>query len=328
MPVTTVTDRTSPVLLADIGGTNTRVALARQGAVARETIRRFANADHAGLTDILVLYLAETGGVGCAGACVAVAGPVQDGRAEMTNLDWVITPDAIRAATGAGPVAILNDLQAQGHALDQLGASSLRVILPGPARPRPGARLVIGVGTGFNAAPVHRTAQGLLVAACECGHASLPLRSEADLRLARHVEAAHGFAGIEDVLSGRGLERLYGWMALEAGIPGEKAAAEIMAAIETGQDAVAQATARRFVTILGRVAGDLALIHLPFDGIYLVGGVARAFTPYLATMGFCDAFRDKGRFSAFMDDFPVRVIEDDYAALEGCARHLATVMAG
>jgi len=321
------TSSPTSVLVADIGGTNTRVALASGGRVARDTIRRYANAEAAGLPDILGAYLAEMG-ARCAGACVAAAGPVQNGVAEMTNLDWVITPDDVRRATGAATVAILNDLQAQGHALDRLAPDSLRQVLPGVAHPRPGSRLVVGVGTGFNAAPVHRTATGILVAASECGHQSLPLRSEADLRLARHVEDAHGFAGIEDVLSGRGLERLYGWRATEAGQTASLAAVDIVARIGDGSDPVALATAQTFVTLLGRVVGDLALVHLPFEGIYLIGGVARAFTPYLAPMGFGAAFRDKGRFSSLVDEFPVHIIEDDYAALQGCASHLASVMGG
>jgi glucokinase len=321
-----VTDPTAPVLLADIGGTNTRVALARGGAVARGTIRRFANASHAGLPEILRTYMSEIGEPACAGACLAVAGPVQDGIAEMTNLDWTITPAAIRDATGAATVAIINDLQAQGHALDRLAPGAARTILPGAATPRPGARLVIGVGTGFNAAPVHRTRGGLFVAPSECGHAGLPVRTEADLRLARHVAEAHGFAGVEDVLSGRGLVRLHGWCAREAGQSSDLTAAAIMQAIGEGRDEIARRTAETFVMLLGRVAGDLALIHLPFEGIYLVGGVARAFAPHLGPMGFGQAFRDKGRFSDFLGDFPVRAIEDDFAALEGCADHLAQAM--
>ena len=316
-----------PVILADIGGTNTRVALARGGIVARDSIRKFANAQSDGLPAILRSYLAEAGVARCGGACVAAAGPVQGGVAEMTNLAWRITPADVREATGTPTVAILNDLQAQGYALDRLPVQSLRTILPGAVPAKPGPRLVVGVGTGFNAAPVHQGGAGRLVAASECGHQSLPLRTEADLRLARFVEVVHGFAGVEDVLSGRGLERLHAFHAEEAGQPADLDAQEIMRRIAGGADAVALRTCASFVTLLGRVTGDLVLTHLPFGGLYLIGGVARAFTPYLER-GFTHAFRDKGRFSAFMDDFPVHVIEDDYAALEGCAAHLAGKMAG
>jgi len=60
------------------------------------------------------------------------------------------------------------------------------------------------------------------------------------------------------------------------------------------------------VEMLGAVAGNLALTQLPFGGIYLVGGVSRALAPYFDEFGFHDAFRDKGRFSSFMDSFTVQ----------------------
>jgi glucokinase len=74
--------------------------------------------------------------------------------------------------------------------------------------------------------------------------------------------------------------------------------------------------------MLGAVAGNLALIQLPFGGVYLIGGVARAMAPWLDEFGFPAAFRDKGRFAGLMDGFGVGVVEDDFAALTGCAAHL------
>jgi glucokinase len=156
----------------------------------------------------------------------------------------------------------------------------------------------------------------------EAGHANLPIRTEADLRLLRHVETVHGFPAVEDVLSGRGLERVYAWLGHEAGSPAEKSAADIVAACEADTDPRATETVRVFTRILGTVAGNLALIHLPFGGVYLVGGVARHVAPFLEGFGFGDAFRDKGRFAGFMQNFPVAVVEDDYAALTGSAAHL------
>ncbi len=306
-------------LVADVGGTNTRVALARGGRVETATVRRYANAGQPGLAEVIATYLAEQGGVDCAGACVAVAGPVDRGVGRLTNLDWQIDSDTLARATRAEHVAVLNDLQAQGHALGYIAPENLRQVIGGEARPD-GARLVIGVGTGFNAAPVHGTGAGRLVAPSECGHASLPVRTEADLRLLRFVETAHGFPGVEDVLSGRGLERLFAFTAAEAGQPRTRTAAEIMAGM--GSDPLAEATGRAFVRLLGTVAGDLALIHLPYGGVSLVGGVARAFAPWLGQFGFAGAFTDKGRFSGFMRAFAVDLVEDDYAALTGCALYL------
>jgi glucokinase len=312
-------------LVADIGGTNTRVALAEGTILRPDSIRRYRNADYAGLESVIRRYIEEEDGVDCAGACVAAAGPVRDGVAHLTNLDWTIEPAMLARAAGAEKVAILNDLQAQGHALGALAPESLRVVVEGPEAPAHAAKLVIGVGTGFNAAPVHEAPGGRIVAASECGHVNMPVRTEADLRLAHFVETAHGFPGVEDVLSGRGLERLYAWVSAEAGQPGERKAAEIMAALDAGDEPLAEAAARAFVRLFGAEAGNLALTHLPFGGIFLVGGVSRAFTAHLGPMGFAQAFRDKGRFAGFMQNFPVWIIEDDYAALTGCAAYFAAL---
>lgn len=52
-----------------------------------------------------------------------------------------------------------------------------------------------------------------------------------------------------------------------------------------------------------------------YSGIALIGGVARAVAPWLERFDFAAHFRDKGRFSPFMQNFPVSLIADDYAAL-------------
>jgi len=325
MPATLPKDVYS--LVADIGGTNTRVALALGADLLPDTIRKFRNAEYPGLETVLRQYVEDEGNVDCRAASVAIAGPVRDGRGTLTNLDWTIDEDTLARATRAETAAVLNDLQAQGHALGRISRENLRTIVVGPAAAPEAAQLVIGVGTGFNVAPVHHLGETRLVAASEAGHGNLPIRSEAELRLCHFVETAHGFPAVEDVLSGRGLERVYAWLGCEANDPREADAASIVAACETGSDPRAEEAVAVFVRIFGRVAGNEALNHLPFGGVFLAGGVARAMGPHLERFGFIDAFRDKGRFAGFMQNFSISVIEDDFAALAGSAAHLARLAA-
>lgn len=315
-------------LVADIGGTNTRCALANGREVLPETVRRYSNADYSGLEIVLRQYLSDEGDVDPIAACVAVAGPVRDGAATMTNLDWQIDRETLARATRAETVAILNDLQAQGHAIGDLKDGSIRQIIAGPETPpSPQAvRLVVGVGTGFNAAPVFETDGGRFVPPSESGHANLPIRNDQELRLCQFVSTAHGFPAVEDVLSGRGLERVYAFLGQEAGDPKSMPSKSIMDACTQGSDARAVEAASLFARILGTVCGNLSLIQLPFGGVYLVGGVSQAFGPHLSSFGFAEAFRDKGRFAGFMSNFAVSVIEDDYAALIGSAAHIDTLM--
>ncbi|AHM05355.1 Glucokinase [Roseibacterium elongatum DSM 19469] len=306
-------------LVADIGGTNTRVALARGPVIAPDSIRRFRNADHAGLATVLHAYLgaADVTPADIDGVCVAAAGPVRDGVAQLTNLDWRIDRDVLAQALTADKVAVLNDLQAQGHAIGHIASENLTAILPQPSHTEQAAKLVVGIGTGFNACPVFDTGAGRFVPPSEAGHVSLPASEAALLPLVLQLTDGHGHASVEEVLSGRGVSRLHRALHGREATPGD-----ILAAMAQNEPE-AVATGRLFVRVMGVVIGDLALSHLPFGGIYLIGGVTRHFLPWLGEMGFGDAFRDKGRFSGFMEQFGVTVVTDDYAALTGCASHLA-----
>ena len=312
-------------LVADIGGTNTRVAMARGAALQPVTAMKFRNENFASLEAVLSAYVAERGFI-CDAACVAIAGPVANGAGRLTNLDWQIDTEGLRRATGSSRGEVLNDLQAQGHALGALPAASLRAVMTPPMRDGPADRLVIGVGTGFNIASVIETPSGPVVPPAEAGHASLPVATPEDLRLAQHLRDTHGFAAIEELLSGRGLERVYRFLAQSNASPVgtsaiRKSSTDIMADVETDPDA--RAAVAVFVRMLGTVAGDLAITLLPFGGVYFAGGLARAMSAHFVANEFARAFVDKGRFSGFMAQFPVAVIEDDNAALIGCAAYLA-----
>ena len=305
-------------LVADIGGTNTRVALASSKVVDSDSVRRYANREATDLAEVLRRYLRDTGTDHgeITGVCVAAAGPVHDGVAELTNLSWRVDRAMLSEVLSSEKVAVLNDLQAQGHAIGHLASEMVTPVVAQPDVSGQAAKLVVGVGTGFNAAPIYDTAMGRFVPPSECGHISLPVKGTDGAALAARLLDSHGFAAVEEALSGRGLEAIHHFLH-----DTKLSAAEIMAGLEAG-DSQAEATARLFVRLLGTVVGDLALIHLPFGGIYLVGGVSRAFAPYLARFGFAEAMQDKGRFGPFLQQFGVAVVTDDYAALTGCASHL------
>jgi glucokinase len=318
---------TGPSLVADVGGTNTRCALADGRRLRDDSIRRYANADFLAkgqnLDSVIATFIEETGASGISGAAVALAGPVRGGRGELTNIPFDMSSARLAEVTGAARTEVLNDLQAQGYALDDLRPGTVRTILPGKGIDPTETRLVIGAGTGFNIAPVFEGRGGRIVPPAEAGHVTLPQRTDADVRLARFLEAecasAHGFASVEEVLSGRGLENVWRWHAAEAGAPAAKSARDIMAGLADGSDPRAAETAAVYVRTLGNVTGNLALTLLPYGGIYFIGGVVRAMTPFLARFGFAEAMRDKARFDEFIDQFAVSVVEDDFAALTGCA---------
>ena len=76
-----------PALLADIGGTNARLAIAAGGRI--HPARSYSVADFPGPADVIRAFLADAGmGALPAKAVLAVAGPVEGGRGCLTNGVW------------------------------------------------------------------------------------------------------------------------------------------------------------------------------------------------------------------------------------------------
>ncbi|MEP5759713.1 MAG: ROK family protein [Litoreibacter sp.] len=307
----------SITLVADIGGTNTRLALAQDTRVKTDTVLRYPNAEFDSFRHVAETYL-ETQRQKCVGACVAIAGPVKDGCGALTNLGWSIDEPMLRDLVNADNVGVFNDLQAQGYGLGNLTAGAVSHI-SGPEPEPAGTKLVIGVGTGFNIATVLETPHGRIIPPAEAGHIALPTRSAEQRALVASFEENHGFAAVEDMLSGRGFERIYAHLS----DGNSKTSSQIMTGFEDGSDPIAVKSAEMFVAMLGTVAGDLSLVSLPFGGIYFAGGMARALSGHFNALQFDTHFHDKGRFAEFVANFSIHVIEDDYAALTGCASYLA-----
>ncbi|MCY3880364.1 MAG: glucokinase [Rhodobacteraceae bacterium] len=283
-------------LVVDVGGTNTRLALAKDG-ILPGSAQKFDNRDFSGLEAVIEVFLAGSGCLRPASTCIAVAGPVSNGRGRLTNLDWIIDAASLKSILQDAEIVVTNDLLAVGQALHLLRPHEVRDMVTGGERHRSATRLVINAGTGFNAAAVHMRAGRPFVTPSECGHAKLaPFIAEC--AFIDSLRAQLDFVSIEDVLSGRGARAAKEWF---------------------GDEAPDSGYLRLMAETFGTVAGDLALIHLPFGGIYLTGGVARALAPDLLAHGFYEAFTAKGRFSEFMRRFPISLITEDLVALKGCA---------
>ena len=304
-------------LVADIGGTNTRVGLSQNSKLVRQSIKKYPNANVKSLDEILMRYLSEQKLDTVSGVCVALAGPVRKDIAQMTNLSWEITKDSLARVTGAKTVGLLNDLQAQGYALDHLLDDHLLPVFGKRFLGSRETKLVCGIGTGFNACTVISSLNGIMVPAAEAGHYRLPAASQQQKEIVNVLETKFGFASVENILSGNGLVELNNFLCPNT----PRTAQDIIQSATAGaQDA--KEVVDVFASFMGSVLGDLALITLPFGGIYIIGGVARAVYPFLNAQNFISGFCDKGRFSDFNSKFSVQIIDDDFAALNGCVSFL------
>lgn len=108
-------------LVADIGGTNSRLALAALGQLRPGTTRSFRNAEFASFEAVAHSYLGDVADAAPDQIALAVAGPVEGDTARLTNRGWVISAADLSRKLGAARGRIINDLIALGYAVPGLG---------------------------------------------------------------------------------------------------------------------------------------------------------------------------------------------------------------
>jgi glucokinase len=307
------------LLLGDIGGTNARFAIARDGAVTGT--RRLKTADFATLEAALIHYLAG-GGERPRRAAIAVASPLSGDRVKLTNSPWSFSISALRERLGLLDLRVYNDFAAVALSLPWLKEEERRHF--GGPRMAPLAPIaLVGPGTGLGVSGlVPNEAGEWLVLASEGGHAGFsPADAREDAVLAA-LRRDFGRLSIERLVSGQGIENLY---RVTSGGTACKAA-EVTALAEAGDKAAREALSL-FSGIFGGFAGDLVLTLGAWRGLYIGGGIPAKLGPLFDHALFNARFEDKGRYRERLAAVPRWLITRDNPALLGLA-HAAEPLRG
>ena len=313
-----------PILIGDIGGTNARFAILVDSQAEPKEFPNVRTADYANIDDAIQEAILDHTSIQPRSAVLAVAGPVDGDEIELTNCDWVVRPKKLFEQFGLTDILVLNDFEAQALATAALGEEHMERIGEGVAETL-GSRVVMGPGTGLGVAGMVHARNIWIPVPGEGGHVDMGPRTPRDLEVWPHLEPIEGRISGEQMLCGRGLVNIYrAVVAVGGGTPRFSTPAEITgAALETSDPAAVEAL-DIFVTCLGRLAGDLALIFMSRGGVYLTGGIAQKIIPALKRGNFRAAFEDKAPHSALLREMPVYVITHPRAALSGLAAFART----
>lgn len=314
-------------LVADIGGTNSRLALAttskKDREIILENIQKFKNSDFNNFEEVIEKYLSSSNDNLISRMCIAAAGIISEDTVKMSNLNWKITVPSLQKTSNIKNVLIINDLQAQGYALDFIKPKDLEELIEGNySAAQINTKLVCGMGTGFNVAIAYQTAFGTFVPASEYGHARTTTANEKQKLIVKQLEENSSFVSYENILAGSGLNRLDKVLNRRE----DRSPSDILEAAKAG-DLKAKEVGSQLAGFAGQAFGDFALMNMALGGVYLIGGVARAMMPYLKEENFKQNFYSRGNFTEIMKKISVHLILDDYAALKGCANY-STILSG
>lgn len=315
--------RTRPLLLGDLGGTRARFLLTREtsppasGFGGEDRINlQVENFDS--LEDLLgaALDAYELSRPARVDVVLGIAGPVNGARARFTNLPWTVERDVLREIFGFNRVHLVNDVAAAATALGTHASTDVIVMQPGTPEHalKDGSQrsLLVSVGTGLGTAYWSRPDGRLNVEPAEAGHAGFAPTGAWQVEWLERLQAKHGRASWERVLSGSGLAELDGYLR-----DGEGDQASTVVQRANAGSTTARRAIRLFSGMLGTFCGDLVLASPASGGVWLTGGVLAGIDYLLDRNAFLEGFHAKGRMGERMNGVAVRWTREEGLGLRG-----------
>jgi glucokinase len=309
-----------PGLVADIGATNTRLALVEpSGAITG--VRVFATDEMPDLGDAIENYLsAEVRAQRPTRAVLAIAAPVTGDEVTLTNFPWSFSINGLRVRLGLDSLRVINDFVANALAVSHLGAGDVAQV-GGGMRVAGAPVAVIGPGSGLGVSGLAFHDGRAVPIQSEGGHVTMAPADAREAAVLDLLRKRFDHVSAERVLSGPGILNLYAALCELSGEPQEQFTPAQITDAQTGaQHPRAREATQMFCAMLGTIAGNLALTLGARGGIYVAGGIVPRLGVTFTQSAFRDRFEAKGRFRGYLSAVPTYVITREFPALLGAAR--------
>lgn len=314
------------VIVGDIGGTNSNLAFFSISNNELKMIEKksFQTSAYKKFEEIVGEYhshLTKEYKVKIIDAVFAVAGNVENGRVKMTNTNHVIDPKRIVSKTLLKDVYLMNDFEALSYSIEKLPSKDLFLVNKGIKKKNENI-LVIGAGTGFGGSCLIYNDDDYFILPTELGHFDFSIYDEFDFELANFIRNNYDVVNVEfeDVLSGKGIERIYSFLSSKEGFVKTFSAMEISKLKK--KDIIAQKTFEIFYKYYARACKNFALTYLTSGGIYIGGGIVCK-NLHFDENKFMEEFLkiDNDSFKEYLYKIPITVIKNYDASLLGLANY-------
>ena len=317
---------TAAKIIADIGGTNARFALANDKGTGFEKCITFACEDYETIELAIDEYIRQTDIEHVDAICIAAAGPIQNQTVKFTNNTWFIDSSELAKYLGAKSAWLLNDYEAISYSLPALDDSDLiniGNIQPAAATSNAHCYGVIGPGTGLGVGALcvqNDRPQPLIT---EGGHVGFAPESDEQIEVLALLRRNFERVSIERLLSGPGIENIYQALAqLQRFHPHARKAADIGTLAISGECNLCVQTMDLFFEVLGQAAGDLALTLGANQGIYIAGGICQRYPEIMRNSRFRAGFEAKGGHRRVVELIPTYLIMNNNPGLLGAAHYV------
>lgn len=323
------------IMAGDAGGTKTNLALYRATNAGLEVLaeQRYPSDQFHSCIDILKKFLGENNQLVPQRICLGVAGPVLNGRVELTNIGWKLDVADIRQQLNFNKVALINDLEATAYGLAALGPDDFITLHPGHENSN-GNMAIIAPGTGLGEAGLYWNGRNHFPFPTEGGHTGFAPRTDTDIALLRVLQEKYRMVSWERVVSGPAIFDIYEFLRdhlsyeepewlTKALLHHDDDPAVISTAALNNAAPICVETMDIFVRYLAYESANLVLKLKATGGLFLGGGIPPKIAPLLQQESFYRHYLDSDRMQHLLETIPIRVIKNDKTALIGAGWYAA-----
>ncbi|MEF8847564.1 MAG: glucokinase [Candidatus Thermoplasmatota archaeon] len=328
------------VLGADIGGTNTNLCIAGVNN-SKPVLLYSLNFKTQKLNSIIPAiqktlsysknkYSIENINV----CCIGTAGLVKTDQkpVDLTNAKLTINSEKLKENTKIKSVTILNDFQIIGFGINLLDHKNKNDIITVRKKinDHQGNKAVVGAGTGLGKTLlIHDKNFGSFIPIpSEGGHADFPAFSDIEQDIVDFVIKSGKTkkpVTYEDLLSGKGIERIYSFLREKNKDYNSKFTEEIddskvkpyLISKYRKKDEVCRKTFDLFTRFYARCAKNFVLDTMSTGGLYLAGGIAEKNPEIFEKQIFIEEFEKAYQRSDLLKKIPIYVITNYEVSLYG-----------
>lgn len=322
----------SYVLGADVGGTNTNMAIAgiKNSIPSLLFSLDFKTQDLESLISPIketLTYAKEKYNIKADLACFGVAGAVTPkDLIELTNVKFNINRNELIKKTSLDNILIINDFQAIGYGLNLLDKKNKNDLFEirnsnNQMYPTFSTKALLGAGTGLGKSIlIYNKNLGIYVPfPSEGGHGDFPPQNDFEMQLIKFIKKYIGISQpltYEELLSGRGIENIYLFLKNSQQFEATDYTNQINKAAEKvsliskykESDETCKEAFRLFTKFYARCAKNFVLDTMATGGLYIAGGIASKNKEIFKSKEFFDEFENAYRRSEVLKEIPIYII--------------------
>ena len=299
----------NPVLLADIGATNARLAFTLDGKDYVNPEEYKIN-EFCGLHDLCSHYIENLSErVPITKAVIGVAAPVTKDVVSFVNIDLTFSQKKIKKDLFPNGLVVMNDLALQAHSLRGLPSENI-INIGGFVTPGEGPKILVIPGTGLGLAGIVNEQ----VISSEAGHIEIPgILDNRDLRKIVDIFKKNNsrIPNFEDLLSGKGINLIYKHLSdgQDLNILDND--------IFISNDEYSKATSILFINLFAIYLRYMTLIWGATGGVYISGAIVNSMMQNLDAVKFRKIFEESKTMQEVLISSPIYFLENKDLGFRG-----------